>query len=66
MGEIVNLHRARKDRARRAADEVAAANRAAFGRTRSEKDQQEALRAHEARKLDGCRLEGAPDNDRNA
>lgn len=37
MGEIVNLRRVRKAKARVTADATAAANRAAFGRTRAEK-----------------------------
>ena len=37
MGEIVNLRRARKHRARADADRTAEANRVAFGRTKAEK-----------------------------
>jgi hypothetical protein len=53
MGDIVNLRRLRKERARREADDAAAANRAAFGRTRVEKESQRAIETIEARKLDG-------------
>ena len=42
MGEIVNLNRARKDRARADARASAAANRAAHGRTRADRDKAEA------------------------
>jgi hypothetical protein len=56
MGEIVNLRRARKVRERREADAQATANRAAFGRTRAEKDVEEARRDLDARRLEGHRL----------
>ena len=55
MGDVVNLRRARKNRARRDADAVASANRAAFGRTRAEKDGHRAVQTLEARRLDGHR-----------
>ena len=61
MGEIVNLRRARKDRARRDADDLAAVNRAAFGRTRVEKARQRAIETIEGRKLDGHRRDPAAD-----
>ena len=38
MGEVINLRRARKARARVDAEHKAAANRAAFGRTKAERD----------------------------
>ena len=60
MAEIINLRRARKDRARRAAESDATANRAAFGRTRAEKNEQKALRSLETRKLDAHRRESGP------
>ena len=55
MAEIVNLRRARKARARDDAATNAAANRAAFGRTKAER---EAARAVEQRRdslLDGAK-----------
>lgn len=42
MAEIVNLNRARKQRAREAGKTQAAENRAAFGRTRAEREAQAA------------------------
>lgn len=60
MVEIVNLRRARKQRARRDADAAAAVNRVAFGRTRAEKDRQDAVRALDTRRLDGHRRETDP------
>jgi len=55
--EVVNLRRARKAKARAEAETQAAANRAAFGRTKSEKtlrDAQDALalRRHEGHRRD--------------
>jgi hypothetical protein len=38
MGEVVNLRRARKERARREKDAEAQENRVAFGRTKAERD----------------------------
>ena len=57
MGEIVNLNRARKDRARADDRATAAANRAAHGRTRADRDKAEAERERAARLLDGARRE---------
>lgn len=53
MAEIVNLRRARKDKARRDRESEADANRRRFGRTKSQKvaDKQDAERTHRA--LDG-------------
>jgi len=57
MADIVNLRRARKDKARREREAAADANRRRFGRTRAEKaaDRDAASRAeaaHDARRLD--------------
>ncbi|MBM3643715.1 MAG: DUF4169 family protein [Alphaproteobacteria bacterium] len=57
MVEIVNLTRARKDRARREKSQAAAENRVRFGRTKAEKarDRDDARRRKEAqtaRRLD--------------
>ena len=57
MGEVVNLRRARKVKARDEADAQAAANRAAHGRTRLEKQAEAAERSRSARALDGVRRE---------
>ncbi|GHH15685.1 hypothetical protein GCM10008023_18890 [Sphingomonas glacialis] len=57
MGEVVNLRRARKARARDTAETTAATNRAAFGRSKAER----AATAHDAaragRALDGAKRE---------
>lgn len=57
MAEIVNLRRARKDKARRGRDSEAEANRRRFGRTRAEKVADQAAEEHARRSLDGKRLE---------
>lgn len=57
MGDIVNLNRFRKDRAKADAKATAQANRAAHGRTKAQKSQVEAERARAARLLDGSKLE---------
>ena len=61
MAEIINLRMARKARARREAAARADVNRAAFGRTKAEKDAGEDARARVARVVDGARLEGDGD-----
>ncbi|WP_380784983.1 DUF4169 family protein [Sphingomonas sp. R86521] len=57
MAEIINLRRARKARARASAETTAAANRAAFGRTKADKDAAEAEVARIDRTLDRARRE---------
>ncbi len=53
MGKIVNLRQARKGKARTKAAQDAAANRAAFGRTKSEKTLTRSKQEAAERKLDG-------------
>ncbi len=50
MGEIVNLRRARKAKARAAADQKAAANRTLHGQSRAARDAAAAEQALEARR----------------
>ena len=57
MAEIVNLRRARKDKARHQREAEAAANRRRFGRTRAEKATDDDARERTRRTLDGNRLE---------
>lgn len=57
MTKVVNLTRARKLRARTAEKAQAAENRVAFGRTKAERAQSEAVRLAEARRLDGLKRE---------
>lgn len=61
MAEIVNLRRARKQRARQEAEQQAQQNRIAFGRTKAERSLTQAERDKAARILDGHRL--APPDD---
>lgn len=55
MGEVINLRRARKARVRADAQEKAAANRVAFGRTKAERDAAAAEKTHQQRLLDGAK-----------
>jgi hypothetical protein len=57
MGEIVNLNRVRKDRAKAQTKAAAAANRVAHGRTKDERTRAETERQRAARLLDGSKLE---------
>lgn len=57
MAEILNLNRARKAKARDAAQTQAAANRAAFGRTKAEKAVVKVEAERAARDLDGAKRE---------
>ncbi len=61
MAEIVNLRRARKDRARAAKDARAAENRGKFGRGKAEKRATRAERGRTEMALDGKRLAEEPD-----
>jgi hypothetical protein len=64
MGEVVNLRRARKSRARDAAAATADAQRAAFGRSKAEREGAAAESARLARGLDAAkRVEPAEDPD---
>jgi len=56
MGEIVSFKRALKAKARAAKETQAAANRAAFGRTKAEKAADAAERARKDALLDGAKL----------
>ena len=57
MAEIINLNRARKDRAKAEAKTQAAVNRAAHGRPKAEKDLAHAQADKRDRDLDGARIE---------
>jgi len=61
MGELVNLRRARKARERTAKDQLAEANRLAFGRTKAERRASEAQMDLERARLDAHRLEQVPE-----
>lgn len=59
--EIINLRRARKAKARDQREQDAAANRAAFGRTKAEREAAAAERERSARLLDQARLQQGSD-----
>ena len=54
-GEIINLNKARKDRARAETKATAAGNRAAFGRTKGQKDAARIAAERMKRDLDGAK-----------
>ena len=56
MGEVVNLRQARKVKARADREADAAANRAAHGRTKAERNLTEARAEQDARRIDAHRL----------
>ncbi|VXC79476.1 DUF4169 family protein [Sphingomonas sp. 8AM] len=56
MGDVVSLKQARKTKARVAKETQAAANRAAFGRTKAEKAADAAEQARKDALLDGAKL----------
>lgn len=57
MAEIVNLRRARKDKARREREGEADANRRRFGRTKAEKAADEDARERSLREIDGKKID---------
>ena len=57
MGEVVNLNRFRKDRAKVEAKDAAAANRVTHGRNKAEKTKTAKERARAEKLLDGSKLE---------
>ncbi|WP_372426512.1 DUF4169 family protein [Salinarimonas chemoclinalis] len=58
-GEIVNLRRARKAKAREKAAETAAENRVLFGRPKAQRVAEAARGEQETRRLEGHRREGS-------
>lgn len=62
LAEIINLNRARKARAKDEARATAANNRAAHGRTKSQREQVEAEQSKAARLLDGAKREPSSDD----
>ena len=61
MADIINLRQARKVKARRDKERVAAANRAKFGQTKAEREVRRAEDARVERLLDGSRRDGDVD-----
>ena len=64
MGDLVNLRRARKGKARAQTSARADERRHAFGRTKADRNLTEAERALEARRLDGHVRESVDQSDR--
>jgi hypothetical protein len=62
MGDVVNLRRARKQRDRRAKDDAAQAKRAAFGRSKSERELTAAQAQLENARLDSHKREPESDD----
>ncbi|WP_081852959.1 DUF4169 family protein [Bosea sp. 117] len=58
MADIINLRRARKNKARAEAEQKAAAQRSKFGRSKVEREVQEAARRRHEAALEGHRLQG--------
>jgi hypothetical protein len=56
MGEVINLNRFRKARAKAEAEKQAEENRASFGRTKAEKHQEIRERDRSDQDLDGKKL----------
>ena len=57
MAEIVNLRRARKDKARQQRESEADANRRRFGRTKAEKTADKDARERAERDIDGKKFD---------
>ena len=57
MAEIVNLRRARKDKARRERESEADANRRRFGRTKAEKAADKDAQDRARREVDGKKID---------
>lgn len=57
MAEIVNLRRARKDKARRQRESEADANRRRFGRTKAEKAADKGAQERATRDIDGKKID---------
>ena len=57
MAEIVNLRRARKDKARQQRESEADANRRRFGRTKAEKAANKDVQERSRREIDGKKID---------
>jgi Domain of unknown function (DUF4169) len=62
MGDLINLRRIRKRRAKDEAERMAEANRLAFGALKDERRRREMEQALAQRELEGRRLEGPRDD----
>ena len=57
MSNVINLNKARKAKARTAAEKLAAENRIRFGRSKDEKQRERNQSVDAAKKLDGHKLD---------
>ena len=57
MGDLINLNKARKAKAKSVAHATSEANRVKFGRTKAEKDRDRSEKARADRLVDGAKLE---------
>lgn len=57
MGDVVNIHRARKQIKRKLSEQTAAANRLAHGRSKAERKLEQATKDKAHRHLDQRRIE---------
>lgn len=62
MGDVVNLRRVRKERARMTRERDAEANRLKFGRTKAERQNAGQEHLKQIQSIDGHRLEGGGDS----
>ena len=65
MADVINLRRARRDKARREHEHEAAANRLRFGRTKVQKNADQDAKSRSRRALDDKRLEPGKSDDRD-
>ena len=65
MADVINLRRARKDKARREHEREATANRLRFGRTKAQKSADQDTTTRSRRSLDDKRLEADESDDRD-
>ena len=63
MGDVVNLNRFRKAKARTETAATSAANRAKHGRTAAEREKDEKTEARRRALLDGAKRDDAPEGD---
>lgn len=63
MGDVVNLNKFRKKKAKAERQKQAETNRRLHGRTKAERERDALEKRRHAAKLDGARLEDTPDGD---
>ena len=66
MGDVINLNRFRKQKAKKERAKQAEQNRLKHGRTKTERDLEARRKQLEVRHIDGHKLDRAPEPDENA